>query len=69
MDRPSAAQKERLYSGLIPKRNANKYFSYSAAWVRIKRARGSGFYLEAVTPEESIMADRLVSFLVCVGEI
>lgn len=53
----------------IPDRNANKYFSYREAWVRIKKARGSGFYLEAVTLEESIIADRLVSFLVCVGEI
>ena len=53
----------------IPGGNANKYFSYSEAWVRIKKAHGSGFYLEAVTLEESIIADRLVSFLVCVGEI
>jgi len=53
----------------IPNQNANKYFSYSEAWVRIKKARGSGFYLEAVTLEESIIADRLLSFLVCIGEI
>jgi hypothetical protein len=53
----------------IPDGNANKYFSYSEAWVRIKKARGSGFHLEAVTLEESIIADRLVSFLVCAGEI
>jgi hypothetical protein len=41
----------------------------ASAWVRIKKARGSGYYLEAVTLEESIIADRLVSFLVCVNEI
>jgi hypothetical protein len=53
----------------IPGGNAAKYFSYSEAWVRIKKALGSGFYLEAVTLQESIIADRLVSFLVSVGEI
>lgn len=53
----------------VPALNANKYFSYGEAWVRIRKAHGSGFYLEAVTLEESIIADRLISFLVCVGEI
>jgi hypothetical protein len=53
----------------IPDRNANKYFSYSEAWVRIKKAHGSGFYLEAVTLQESIIADRLISYLVHTGEI
>jgi hypothetical protein len=52
-----------------PSRNANKRYSYAAAWVRIKKAHGSGFYFEAVTLEESIIADRLISFLVCTGEI
>jgi hypothetical protein len=46
-----------------------KYFSYKEAWVRIKKAQGSGFYLEAVTLEESIIADRLISFLVYAGAI
>ena len=69
MNRVRADAKKRPQAVPIPGGNANKYFSYSEAWVRIKKARGSGFYLEAVTLEESIIADRLVSFLVCVGEI
>jgi len=51
----------------VPHSNAMRYFSYKEAWVRIKKAQGSGFYLEAVTLEESIIADRLISFLVYVG--
>jgi hypothetical protein len=47
----------------IPENNAAKYFSYREAWGRIKRAIGHGFYLEAVTLEESIMSDRLISYL------
>ena len=69
MDRARTGAKKRFPAVPVPDRNANKYFSYSEAWVRIKKARGSGFHLEAVTLEESIIADRLVSFLVCVGEI
>ena len=68
MDR-ARSRKGRSHAVPIPEGNANKYFSYSEAWVRIKKARGYGFYLEAVTLEESIIADRLVSFLICVGEI
>jgi len=52
----------------IPERHANKYFSYREAWVRIKKAQGYGFYLEAITLEESIITDRLVSYLVWIGE-
>src|ERR1039458_9885579 len=69
MERVRAGAKKRFQAVPIPGRNANKYFSYSEAWVRIKKARGFGFYLEAITLEESIIADRLVSFLVCVGGI
>jgi imidazolonepropionase-like amidohydrolase len=69
MDRARAGAKKRFLAVPVPDRNANKYFSYSEAWVRIKKAHGSGFFLEAVTLEESIIADRLMSFLVCVGEI
>jgi len=69
MVRARASAKKRSEAVPIPDRNANKYFSYSEAWVRIKKARGAGFYLEAVTLQESIITDRLVSFLVCVGEI
>ena len=61
--------KKRRAAVPIPDKNGSKYFSYSEAWVRINKAHGSGFYLEAVTLEESIIADRLLSFLVCVGEI
>jgi hypothetical protein len=53
----------------VPDGNATKYFSYREAWGRIRRARGHGFYLEAVTLEESIIADRLISYLVCVGPV
>jgi hypothetical protein len=69
MDRARTGAKKRSQALPIPGGNANKFFSYSEAWVRIKKARGYGFYLEAVTLEESIIADRLISFLVCVGEI
>lgn len=53
----------------IPDTNGAKYFSYREAWGRINKAQGHGFYLEAVTLQESIIADRLISFLVCVGAI
>lgn len=69
MDHARVSTKEHPRAVPIPASNANKYFSYREAWVRIKKAQGYGFYLEAVTLEESIIADRLVSFLVCVGEI
>ncbi len=69
MARSRAAAKTRSRAVPIPGGNAAKYFSYAEAWVRIRKARGSGFHLEAVTLQESIIADRLLSFLVCVGEI
>ncbi len=47
----------------VPDGNAAKYFSYAEAWGRIKRSIGHGFFLEAVTLEESIMCDRLISYL------
>lgn len=53
----------------IPDANANKYFSYREAWGRIKRARGLGYHFEAVTLEEGIIADRLISYLVGAGEL
>lgn len=53
----------------LPKANANKYFSYREAWGRIRKAQGHGFYLEAVTLEESIIADRLISFLIRSGVV
>lgn len=52
-----------------PKGNVTKYSSYREAWMRIKKAQQQGFYLEAVTLEESIITDRLISYLVGVGAI
>ncbi len=43
--------------------NKAKYLSYSEAWRRIERAVAAGFYFEAVTLQESIIADRLLSFV------
>jgi len=40
-----------------------KYHSYKAAFERIKDAIGKGFYFEAVALCESIMSDRLLSFV------
>ena len=46
-----------------PKGNANKYLRYREAWTRIKEAMNDGYYFEAVTLEESIICDRLISYL------
>lgn len=43
--------------------NHPKYESYKEAWERISAARQTGFFLEAIAIEESIIADRLVSYL------
>ena len=42
--------------------NADKFFAYREAWTRIKEAQKYGFYLEAITIEESIISDRLYSY-------
>ena len=47
--------------------NAEKYRSYREAWARVKQAQQHGFYIEAVTIEESIISDRLTSYLVDAG--
>ena len=52
-----------------PKGNAPKHLSYKEAWSRIKKAQEQGFYLEAVTLQESIITDRLISYLVGVGAV
>lgn len=52
-----------------PEGNVTKNLSYREAWSRIKKAQEQGFYLEAVTLEESIITDRLISYLVGVGAI
>ncbi|MHC1740625.1 MAG: hypothetical protein AB9897_05885 [Anaerolineaceae bacterium] len=43
-------------------KNIQKYESYKNAYDQIKAAIGAGFYLEAITIEESILADRLYRF-------
>lgn len=43
--------------------NAAKFFSYAEAWTRINKATKTGYFLEAVTIEESIVSDRLHSHL------
>jgi hypothetical protein len=52
-----------------PTGNTAKFFSYAAAWGWIKRAIAHRFFLEAVTLEESIVADRLISYLCWVGAL
>jgi len=53
----------------VPDGNVAKYFSYMEAWGRIKKSIAHGFYLEAVTLEESIISDRLISYLVRVKAV
>ena len=43
--------------------NSAKYLSYREAWARIRMASKRGYFLEAVTIEESIISDRLLSYL------
>jgi hypothetical protein len=49
--------------------NTAKYLAYREAWTRIKEAQKQGFYLEAITIEESIISDRLSSYFRNVLEI
>lgn len=44
-------------------KNMTKYESYKFAFEKIDLAIESGFYLEAITIEESIISDRLISYL------
>jgi hypothetical protein len=48
-------------------KNIPKYFSYKAAWERISHALEMGFYLEAITIQESILSDRLLSYVLGVA--
>ena len=43
--------------------NAEKFEAYREAWSRIKLAQENHFFLEAITIQESIISDRLISFL------
>jgi hypothetical protein len=52
-----------------PTGNTSKYLSYREAWTRIKLAQAEGFYFEAITLIESIISDRLTSYLVGSGQI
>ena len=53
----------------VPDGNVTKYFSCRAAWGQIKKAKAHGYYVEAIALEESIISDRLISYLVRVEEI
>jgi len=64
----SAIRKSEI-SGTNASGNEEKYHSYREAWARINAALDEGFYFEAVTIEESIITDRLISHLVGVGAI
>jgi len=44
-------------------KNLAKYLSYREAWRRIKAATEGGFYFEVVTLCESIISDRLLSYI------
>jgi hypothetical protein len=43
--------------------NATKYESYHKAWSLIRSAQENEFFLEAITIQESIISDRLISYL------
>jgi len=45
------------------KANQKKYLSYKEAFARINTAIAQRFFLEAITIEESIICDRMISYL------
>ena len=47
----------------MTQKNTTKYLSYRYAWQKINQANDSGFHLEAVTICESIISDRIQSYL------
>jgi len=49
---------------MTKKKNFEKYYSYTAAYAKMTAAIKQGFYLEAITIQESIITDRLLSFVV-----
>jgi hypothetical protein len=55
-------KKESQNKKLIPIENFKKYYSYKEAWDRITSSIEKEFYLEAVTIEESIISDRILSY-------
>jgi hypothetical protein len=48
-------------------KNMTKYWRHREAWRRIKSANENGYYFEAVTICESIIADRLLSYVLGVS--
>lgn len=48
---------------IMSKLNTIKYRSYGEAWRRMKTATEAGFYLEAIAIQESIIFDRIRSFV------
>lgn len=49
--------------------NTTKYESYAEAWRRMKAATDAGFYLEAIAIQESMIFDRIRSFVEHVSSI
>ena len=62
--KPQRLQKSRPRQSDWAAGDGAKYLSYAEAWARIRLATKQGFFLEAVTVEESIISDRLCSYLV-----
>lgn len=58
----SAPRESAELSDDAPISNRTKYESYKEAWRRMSAAREQGFFLEAITIQESIIFDRLRSF-------
>jgi hypothetical protein len=68
MNRTELSTKATEVSTLPPaKKNSGKYWNYRIVWSRISQAIDDGYHLEAVTIVESIIADRVLSFLVSRG--
>ena len=68
MNRTELSTKATEVSTLPPaKKNSGKYWNYRIAWSRIGQAIDDGYHLEAVTIAESIIADRMLSFLLSRG--
>ena len=62
--KPQRLQKSRFRPTDWAAGDGAKYLSYAEAWARIRLATKQGFFLEAVTVEESIISDRLSSYMV-----
>jgi hypothetical protein len=58
------SRKSKIATGRTVKGDKAKFLSYAEAWARIRAAQRQGFFREAVAIQESIVSDRLNSFLV-----